>query len=106
MLYQGDFPAHVFLKNYPDDLTRFLFRVQEMGDTGRIALKKHGHPLKGPHRELHQFNMELTRSWGFRVGDVYVVLSAAKKVTKGQESDYDRALLLRADYLNGPQDDD
>lgn len=105
MRHQGEFPARVFLRQFPDDFARFLFRAEEMGDTGRIALKKHGHPLHGPYRELHQFNMELTRSWGIRVDDVYVVLSAAKKVTKGQEPDYDRALVLRADFLNGRDDD-
>lgn len=105
MRYQGEFPARQFLKQYPEDFARFLYRVQEMGDAGRIALKKHGHPLKGPYRELHQFNMELTRSWGFRVDDVYVVLHAGKKRTTGQEPDYDRALALRADYLTGPLDD-
>jgi hypothetical protein len=105
MRYQGHFPAREFLEGYPDDFARFLFRVEEIGDTGRITLKKHGHQLKGPYRDLHQFNMELTRSWGFRVDDTYVVLSAGLKRTKGQEPDYDRALALRTDYFTGRNDD-
>jgi broad specificity phosphatase PhoE len=105
MRYRGAFPARDVLLAFPDDFTRFLQRVQEMGDTGRILLRHHGHYLKAPYQELHQFNMERTRSWGFRTGNVYVVLCAAKKRTSGQEQDYDRALRMRADYLERMPDD-
>lgn len=105
MRYRGAFPARAFLEQYPEEFARFLHRVEEMGDTGRISVKKHGHQLKGPYRDLHQFNMELTRSWGFRTDNAYVVLNAGLKRTTGQEPDYDRSLALREDYLTGNPDD-
>jgi hypothetical protein len=105
MRFQHAFPAREFLNGFPDDFGRFLRRVEEMAETGTIALKRHGHALQGPYRELFQFNMELTRSWGFRVDNVFVVLNAAKKRTTGQEPDYDRALAMREDYLKGHDDD-
>jgi hypothetical protein len=106
MRYQGSFPARDYLEQVPEDFMRFLRRCEEMGDTGTVRLKAHGHALQGPrYRSLFQFNMEETRSWGFRYEHVYIVLNAAQKNSKNQEPDYETALELRADYLNGPQDD-
>lgn len=105
MRHDGEFPARVFLEKYPDDFMRFLNRAKEMATTGTIRLHKNGHPLEGQYSELHQFNMELTRSWGFRAENVYVVVHAAKKRTTGQEPDYERALTRREDYLTRTPDD-
>jgi hypothetical protein len=105
MRYQQGFPARDFLRQFPDDMSRFLARAEEMAEYGTMSLRSHGHALKGRFNELFQFNMRITRAWGFRLGDVFVVLSAAKKRTRGQEADYDFALRLRENYLTGIQDD-
>lgn len=105
MRYDHAFPAREFLKRFPDDFARFLLRAEEMAEFGTISVKRHGHALKGRWADLYQFNMELTRSWGFRHRDAFIVLSAAKKRTSGQEPDYEFALKLREDFLNGVQDD-
>jgi hypothetical protein len=101
MRYQGTFPAKDFLLGYPEDFARFVQRVREMADTGTILLPTLGHQLKGKYRELHQFKMSLTRSWGVRDSGVYVVLHAGlKKKAKEQVADYERALMLRDNYFN------
>lgn len=103
MRYQHDFPARSFLEGYPEDFAQFLWRAEEMARTGTIFLPSQGHPLKGPYRELFQFNMALTRSWGFHVSNsnVFVIVDAdTKKKAKEQETDYKRALALRADYID------
>lgn len=106
MRHAGTFPAVVVLRQFPDDFLRFHRRCEEMGDTGTIRVRAHGHSLKGPrYRELFQFNMEMIRSWGFRDAGVFIVLNAAKKKPKNQEPDYETALDLRADYLTGLNDD-
>lgn len=106
MRYKGSFPAREYLNSVPDDFTRFLQRCEEMGDTGTIALKSHGHALKGPrYRYLFQFNVEDTRSWGFRTKGMFVVLNAAPKNPKNQEPDYEVALAMREDFIHGPPDD-
>lgn len=105
MRYNHDFPARTFLQaHFPNDIPQFLQRAKEMAEYGRIRLSNNGHQLDGPYSDLHQFNMKLTRSWGMRDGDVYVVLHAAKKRTTGQEPDYNKALALRDNYLTGPDD--
>jgi hypothetical protein len=101
MYYQGSFPAREYLETVPEDFGRFLQRCEELGDMGRIRLPKHGHWLKGPrYGVLFQFNMEDTRSWGFRTADYFLVLNAAPKDPKNQERDYEVALEMREDYLN------
>jgi hypothetical protein len=101
MRYEGDFPAKTFLLGYLEDFQAFLARAEEMGETGTISLKSKGHPLKGNYRELFQFNMPLTRAFGFRHGRDFIVLSAAlkKSTAKAQAADYEYALKLRANYL-------
>lgn len=105
MRYRHDFPARRFLEQYPEDFAQFLQRAREMASFGRIRLHNNGHQLGGDYAVLHQFNLKVTRSWGIRDGRAYVVVSAAKKRTKGQEADYDCALQMYEDYLNGPTND-
>jgi hypothetical protein len=101
MRYEHDFPAKTFLLGYVDDLQAFLARAEEMGDTGTISLRSKGHALKGPYRELFQFNMPITRAFGFRYTRDFIVLSAALKkgTAKAQASDYAYAIKLRDNYL-------
>lgn len=100
MYFNGHFPARAFLRQHPDGMMRFNARAVEMGDTGKILLHGHGHPLNGPYSELHQFNLGDFRSWGFTHEGVYVVVWAStKKNKKAQQEDYKKALRLRADYL-------
>lgn len=101
MRYQGEFPARRFLEKYPEDFAQFLQRAREMADFGRIRLPNNGHSLGGTHSVLHQFNMKVTRSWGIRDGNVYLIVHAAKKRTTGQESDYEKAMQRRQDYFTG-----
>lgn len=103
MRYRHAFPAREFLEGFPDDFGQFLQRCKEMALFGKIRLQNNGHQLTDdPYRDLHQFNMKVTRSWGYKDGRTYVVLHAAKKRTTGQEPDYDRALKRLQDYLDGP----
>lgn len=105
MRHAGDFPARRFLEKYPQDFVQFMQRCQEMATFGYIRLWANGHQLKGStYSALHQFKMNVTRSWGYLDGRTYVVLSAAKKRATGQEPDYDRALALLDDYLTGKTD--
>jgi hypothetical protein len=106
MRFDHAFPARRFLEQYPEDFAQFLQRCREMADYGRIRLRNNGHQLHGEFAALHQFNLKLTRSWGVRDGDVYLVLDAdTKKNDKKQQADYRRALLKYQDYLNGPSND-
>jgi hypothetical protein len=103
MRYERDFPAKTFLLGYLEDFEAFLARAEEMGDQGTVALRSKGHALKGPYRQLFQFNMPLTRAFGFRYSRDFIIVSAAMKKgsAKAQESDYKFALKLRANYLEG-----
>jgi hypothetical protein len=108
MRYRHDFPAKRFLEKYPEDFAQFLQRCLEMATFGEIRLEHHGHQLRGDgYRDLHQFNLKVTRSWGYKdkERDVYLVLHAAKKRTRGQEPDYDVAWKRLQDYLRGPIND-
>lgn len=105
MRYRHAFPARRFLERYPADFAQFLQRCKEMASFGRIRLENNGHQLDDEYRDLHQFNLKVTRSWGYKDGDDYIVLHAAKKRTTGQEKDYNAALKLLQDYLDGPTDD-
>jgi len=103
--YKGAFPARRFLEDYPDDFAQFLQRCNEMARFGRIRLENNGHQMTNePFRVLHQFNLKVTRSWGYKHGNVYLVLHAAKKRTTGQEPDYRTALKRTQDYLDGLTD--
>lgn len=103
--YDHEFPARRFLEGYPDDFGQFLQRCQEMANFGRIKLWNNGHQLNDPYNTLHQFNLKATRSWGYKDGRTYIVLSAAKKRTTGQEPDYDRAIKILRNYLEGRNND-
>lgn len=101
MRYEGDWPARSFLEQYPEDFSRFLHRIQEMGNTGKISLPAHGHWLKPPYRDLFEFKMAKTRAFGFQIERTFVITSAATKKKKGaQVADYDAAMALRTDYLD------
>lgn len=102
MRYDHDFPARSFLQNYPDDFARFLLRVEEMGNTGRISLPSQGHALSGKaHRGLYEFKMNKTRAYGFEHSGRFIVVSAAtKKKKKSQIMDHDFAAKLRRNYLD------
>ena len=101
MRFKGSYPAKAFLSGYREDFQAFLARAEEMGDFGRIAIDKKGHFLKGDYREIYEFKMPITRAFGFRDGNLFIVTNAARKTdtTKAQIPDYDRALKLKADYL-------
>lgn len=105
MRFRHEFPARRFLERHPYDFAQFLQRCREMARFGRIRLENNGHQLEGEFRDLHQFNLKVTRSWGYKDRNTYVVLHAAKKKTTGQEPDYRTALKRLQDYLNGPADD-
>lgn len=106
MRYRHEFPARRFLEGYPEDFGQFLQRCREMANFGEIRLEHHGHQLRGTgYRELHQFNLKVTRSWGYKDGNTYLVLHAAKKRTTGQEPDYDIAWKRLQNYRNGKTDD-
>lgn len=105
MRYRHAFPARRFLEKYPDDFGQFVQRCREMAYFGKIRLTNNGHQLDDEYRELHQFNLKVTRSWGYKDGNVYLVLHAAKKKTKGQEPDYATALKRLQDYRAGNPND-
>lgn len=102
MRYKSDFPAKTFLSTYREDYEAFLARAEEMGEYGKLSQGSKGHWLKAPYSLIYEFKMPLTRAFGFTHDRDFIVTNAAKKAKKkAQIPDYDRALMMRNDYLQG-----
>lgn len=104
MRYRGEFPARTFLdsKCTTEERARFLALAKQLASQGSLPGRSFGHFLKGEFSKIYELKPFGKRFFGFFIDTSFYVVSAApKRNPKEQVADYERAMKLRADFLQG-----
>lgn len=102
MRHGAGFPARDFLDAHEELEPAFLAMATQYAETGRIVLRERGHWLSGPFRQIFEFKPRRGRIFAFEHESMLYLTNGAMKTAKAkaQESDYQRALVLRQDFYD------